>query len=384
MSNVTSKANPVSPTPTLFIEQLGKIVDDYKQSKSAKSDVSSSTTLSSSLSSSDVQKRESDRVDLSKIQAFLPDDPQIQNTYISKLIEYYAGIGQLDCFSNFDTKSTELLGDSWRRPKGIKGLEHDSQTWWSSNSTGVDTRMTTTEWGDLLSNTNQVAGRLINIVPGTSSSTQEMWNRQTDVVKMKHFSLNLMITPTINLSGSEPPLMDAEQQVVDVLFFVDTYAVMSNKINGFGVPILLVETAPAQATAPNNVNAIFSLVAGGGTPPTQVYRYPTAMPNPVTKDSRFHILYHRRFPIKYYSNWIDYNDGSVNRAVQTPGEVQYHQIEVPLSPFLMPFSGSGQGQPFMNNCYMLISGNTSTTTSSNYYSIVHYQLKAHWQDVGNQ
>ena len=141
--------------------------------------------------------------------------------------------------------------------------------------------MTTTEWGDLLNATNVTAGRVQQLTPPINFSPNQ-WSRQTDLVEIRNIKMNLMITPNINLTGSEPPLMDAEQQIVEVMFFVDTWAFMSNKTT-VARPIQMVEALAAQNQSSQNADAIMTVATNGGSsPPAQAYMYPVGTPSTIT------------------------------------------------------------------------------------------------------
>lgn len=322
----------------------------------------------------------SEAVDLRVLSKYLPQDPVLQQACLSKVIQYYADAGRLDCISNFGSDQKELIGDNWKKPSGISKMKHDQ--YFEIFYANVDTRMTTTDLGSIFGTTQQSSHRCTRLMPTVASyPLSSRWTRQTDTIKMKEVSINLMITPTINLTGSTPPLMDAEQQIVEVMVIVDTMSLLSNS-SGFNQAVGLVDTSYDVYTSSNSPNTVFSQPYGAGnTPPFQAYANSTMLPNQITKDSRFRILYHRKYPIRYYSNWLETTD---NKCVQTPGENQFHQIHVNMGDYLAPFTDSTSLEPYINNTYFLIWGNTSTTTANGYYSLCHYGLRCHFQDVGDQ
>ena len=339
-----------SPSPS-----LAAVIDDWVRLKQSKTD------------------NKSVSLDLSSIAKYLPDDASVQQSVLAKIIEYYASIGKLGCFSNFDSEGSKLLS-SWRnvKPEFLYGQYNE----WGKQ--GVDTRMTSTEYGDILNISNEIAGRLVRLGSIVYDASKPVNFRQTNVVKMKRLHMNLMITPTVELSGSTPPLADSEMQIVDVLFFVDTMALLSNK-SAFGVNVKVVDTITGNGLSSVDENSLFSFANAPGSTPAACYAYPVSMPNPITHNTRFHILCHKRFPVKN-TQWVF--DSTNSKMVQGPGDNQYHSIDIPLSPITMPFASEAASEPYMNQIYMLLWGNTSTTTSNGYFSICHYQLKTYWEDCG--
>lgn len=368
---------PVSPTPTVVFDRLGQFLEDYKQAKKCDNALPSPPSQTDSNCSKTDLLKKSQAVDLLEISKYLPADPAIQTKVVSDIIQYYAGIGRLDCISNFE-KNPELLS-SWRKPSGIMATAEEQYFEFQQN--GVDTRMTTTEWNNILVASNETAGRSIRLCPPYANQLSDRYSRQTDTVRMKEAHINLMITPTAALTGSTPPLMDAEFQIVECMVFVDTMALLSNKYNGFGQALGMVDTSFDQYKVSDSPNVLFTMPLGSGvTPPSGVFAYANMMPAVLTKDSRFRILMHKKFPIKYYSNWLETTD---NKCVQAPGENQFHQLRVPLD-FVAPYSSNTDVEPYINNCYFMLWGNTSTTTSNNYYSICHYNIRVTFKDIGDQ
>jgi hypothetical protein len=173
--------------------------------------------------------------------------------------------------------------------------------------------------------------------------------------------------------------MDSEMQVVEVLFFVDTMALLSNKTNGYGQAIPLYDTITGQPAISLNPDAIFALPNTTAVLPGNCYANPIAFPNELTHGTRYHFLAHHKFPVKM-TQWVF--DATNSKMVQGPGDNQLHYIDIPLAPITMPFTNYTVGEPYMNNVYMLLWGNTSTTTSNGYYSICHYSLKVVFEDIG--
>lgn len=383
MSNVSTKStsHSVSPTPTVVIEHVSKLLEDYKQSKSStsKSDVSTS-----SPSSTRIQNNVSPKIDLSLLSKFLPSERQ--GEVLTKIVEHYAAIGRLDCIDGISSENNSIL-DSWRDPGGVDRLEEQHMFF---GGVSVDTRMTTTEWGDIYTSSNIAAGRLVPLCPGPLPPQPNQWNRQTDVVEITNIEANIMITPQINLSGSSPNFMGAEEQVVEVMVLCDDWALMSNKTCGAGIAVGMVETIAGNGTAPSSgYSAPFQVFTNGGGPvPNQVYMYPTGMPHLLNNKNRFHILYHERIPIKYHSNWLPIAVGDppvTTTLIQTPGENVFHHMNIKLDkPIQCPYLSDDCSEPYLNNLRFFIWGNTSTTTGGAYYSICHYNIGVTFRDVGDR
>lgn len=395
MSNVNAKQQqPTSPTPTIVFDKLTSLLEDYKQSKkipNSNNAVSSPPSslqsqcdvLSKSVSGETTTSKSCDgKIDLSQISKYLPADIAVQSSVVSELVQFFANAGRLDCISNIAPENSKLLEDSWRKPKGI--VNNKYRQWFDIYRINADTRMTTTDWNDVFGSTNRSNGRCQICTPNTTTGQYaDTWARASDIVRLKSLQVNLMINPVANLTGSDPPLMASELQLVECMVVVDQFAMLSNPApDGFAQAVGLVDTTPPDYQSSASFNTIFTLAGNLITPPTQVYSYPVMMPNELTHNSRFHILAHKRFPINRNNNWL--YDATNMKQIQMPGDPQFHSFEVDMKGILCPYANGTADDPYINNVYFLLWGNTATTVSQNLYANCHYGIRVFFEDVGNQ
>lgn len=324
------------------------------------------SVVASTSDSSDSQ------VDFSVLPKYLPPDAAIQTEILAKAIAYYAKSGNLSRIKGFNDEH-KLLLDSWRRPD-VQAIDKQVYHVYFQN---INLNWNLAWYTDVLNAGNTANGTCFQISNLLTANDPQIWQRQSQVVKFEKMYVDMILEPTIAQTGLDPTAVTLNQKEINVqvIVFVDTFAFLSNKTNGSGIGINLVQGG-AQQQAGTDPGSIFYTADSTALASNLNHRL-LLMDKNEAGAGRFHIL-HRQTHNLDPSMWA--SPGTSSLMYQMPGRTKHLEFEVPLD-VVCPYQGATAVEPYLNSIYFLVMTDRGSV-GFNYSVTGSYALKVFFKDVG--
>lgn len=342
-----------SPSPSLCAKVLEKYVS-FKEGQLIKPDLSSSLPSSPSSKTDTKTVQQVPKFCLKTALSALPDDPDVREKYLTKIIEFYASCGALDSLIDINPESKELI-QGWRKPANAAttqdGVLYRSRVAFPMIPTALDR----TQWLDTTTaGGNGATGRVCSLAQIFEGGIEQRWNRQSNEVIIKRINGRYGVQPIHQPSAgvnTTTTSFAASNPRYSVFIFVDTLALMSNPgPAGSGIPVIYneISTSPGPIGAVNP-NALFIQNGLVGSAATDVPAFYARLKSEVTFGSRFHMLYHREHTTRSQETL-----GVVTLATEGPTEQDQHEFDIKLDPPIhCPYADANVagGYPYMNNIW---------------------------------